>query len=96
MEKIVNGKIYDTSKSEYICKHYEGDNDNETNYTEVLHRSPKGQFFIAAQGGGYSKYSNNSDSEGHIVLLSESEAKEFIEKYGHVEYYLRYFEAEEG
>lgn len=101
MEKIINGKKYDTETATLVTGWNYGNWSDFKYVRENLYLTKKGQWFVAGEGGSFSKYGeqvgNGAFSCGEqINLISEDEAKEFIEKYGDSEIYEQYFEVEEG
>ena len=101
IRKVIDGKVFDTATAEHICPitmvggslHH----DHECERTD-LYRSPKGQFFIAGEGGAASRWRRKTHDgcvagEG-IQLLTDDEARSLMESVdGPVE---DYFEVEEG
>ena len=102
MKKIINGKTYNTKTAKRLC-------DGAANLafidprdlSEYLYRSPKGQFFIAGCGGPMTKYSQLSGKnpsgwgEG-LKLVTESEAKSYVENFGTAEEFEAIFTTTEG
>lgn len=82
MQKIIEGKKYDTETATLIAT-YEYSNQRDFNYCfEELFQTKKGVFFMYGEGGPLSKYAeeigNNSVSGScEMYLVSEEEAKEF-------------------
>lgn len=102
MKKIVDGKMYNTETARCVAQWDNGIYGNDFNACEeALYQTNKGQYFIAGEGGVNSKYSqscgNNSTCGGSgIELLSESEAKDWLENHGTAEEYEKEFTVEEG
>jgi len=102
MKKIINGKTYNTETAKQLC---DGGNNLPCNdfreLSEYLYRSPKGQYFLAGSGGPMTKYSracgNNSWGWGEgLELVSESEAKKYLEEFGTAEEFEAAFATTEG
>lgn len=80
MRRIINGKVYDTATADLVCDvtppgaaqsrtdfHYENTS---------LYRSPRGQFFLAGEGGARSRWATKVDggsSDGAGIELVEPE-----------------------
>ena len=101
MIQIIKGKKYDTELAETLGHEWNGLPINDFRYQEeVLYRTKKGQFFIAGEGGAMSQYSrpvgNMTGGGNEIRLLTENEAREWLEKYGSIEEYEKVFTPEEG
>jgi hypothetical protein len=84
MKKIINGKRYDTETAEYIAdysNHY-GRNDFRS-LEETLYRTPKGNFFLAGEGGPMTKYARPcggmTGGGEDIIPLTKEEAFEWAE-----------------
>lgn len=100
MIKIIDGKSYNTETSEKLAEYWNGCSRLDFRFmSEDLYKTKKGQFFIAGEGGAMTKYSktcgNMRCSGEHIDLLSEAEAREWIEQYAN-DKYLEIFDVEEG
>lgn len=99
MEKIINGKRYNTETAELIAERK--DNMGSFDYVhEELYRKRTGEFFISGEGGARSKYARrieqNTWSDGWaIVPITDEEAKEWLEKYASVETYEQCFAVDE-
>lgn len=101
MRKIIDGKLYNTETSEYLGSNQEYFRSDFRYYSEELYRTKKGKYFLAGEGNGLSKYSKKYDDgwgPGEaIILLTEEEAKEWVENHLSVNDYLEIFdEIEEG
>ncbi|AQT68241.1 hypothetical protein STSP2_01397 [Anaerohalosphaera lusitana] len=102
MKKVVEGKLYDTEVAEEICYYSYGYSGDFRYCSEVLYKSPNGQFFIEYDGGPYSKYSEAGGPQkvygsSGIKLVSEDEAQSFVEENGSAEDYIKAFgEPEKG
>ena len=87
MKKIINGKKYDTETAAYICGYVFGTYNDLFYNEENLYRKKNGEFFFYGYGGPGTSYK----CEEIIEPFTESEAKNFIEKYGDVETYEELF-----
>ena len=101
MQKIINGRMYNTNTATEI-----GWRENTANrgdysyYREYLYRKKTGEFFLYGYGNAASKYCQ-SDAVGmrepgkKIVPMSEDEAKTWVERYCDVDTYIELFGAVE-
>ena len=86
MKKVINGKMYDTTKAKLIGQ-WNYSNSSDLQYIkEQLYKKRTGEFFLYGQGGPASKYaeaiSYNSWSGGSkIIPLTYESAKEWAEEY---------------
>ena len=80
MRQIVDGLLYDSENAEVIgeCGAFESDRSNFRWWDGTLHRTEKGRFFLAGQGGPMSRF---ADIEGRtrrsgsgIQPLTDAEA----------------------
>ncbi len=90
MKRIINGKRYDTESAEIIASWSNGYNPGDFNYCdEDLHKTKKGAYFIAGDGGALSKYAesceNGSCSGEGIRVLDEDQAFAWLEQTGNTE-----------
>jgi hypothetical protein len=69
MKKIVNKKVYDTTKDEHLGFKYVGVFGHLNGYEEQLFLAKNGQFYLYGSGGPESPY-----AEPAIVLLTKEEA----------------------
>lgn len=87
MNKIINGKRYDTETAQYI--HRVENMPDMSNFhwcAETLYRKKTGEFFIYGEGNAASKYArsigtNSWGSGERIMPMSYSEAKEWAEEH---------------
>lgn len=86
MKKIINGKKYDTETATEIAS---GGTDGLSMsdfryYEETLYRKKTGEFFLAGEGHGMTKYgSSNGNTRGWgeaILPLTDDEAKAWVEQ----------------
>jgi len=86
MKQIINGKIYNTDTADYIGN-YEtncGSRDFGYEFTE-LYRTKKGAFFVAGNGGPYSRWSmpigtNGMGGGSGIQTMTTEEALAWCEQ----------------
>ena len=86
MKQIINGKIYNTETADYIGN-YEtncGSRDFGYEFTE-LYRTKKGAFFVAGNGGPYSRWSmpigtNGMGGGSGIQTMTTEEALAWCEQ----------------
>mgnify|MGYP006875674781 CR=1 FL=1 len=89
MRKIIKGKIYDTEKARLIAEYSNGLSFADFNHVyEDLYLTDAGQFFIHAQGGPMTKYSESSGNSTWgvetIILLNNDQAYTWLEKYNKI------------
>ena len=101
MRRIVNGKVYDTETADWIANYEYRHRGDFHWYAEDLYRTKKGTFFLAGEGGGLSKYQVEVGCRSwcggsKIIVLTEEEAREWVEKYGSTRLYEKLFDVEEG
>lgn len=86
MKKIVNGKRYDTDTAAEIASYHNGLGRSDFRHvSESLYRTPRGNWFLAGEGGAMTKYSRpcgdmTSGGEGIIPLDSDS-ARAWLERH---------------
>lgn len=86
MNKIINGKRYDTERAKQIAEHSEGYPRDFHHFTETLYRKKTGEYFIFGEGGPASRYAerieqNTWSGGARIIPLSVESAKAWAEKY---------------
>lgn len=96
MKKIINGKKYDTETARVI-----GFYDNNMNYSdfrwyeETLYRKKNGEFFMYGEGGGLSpyrkRYADGWGEGSQLILVTEDDAKAWVEKHLSYEDYVDLF-----
>ena len=102
MKKVVNGKIYDTENATLIAEYAYGLNSNPGWETTALYYDPKGDFFIAGEGGPITRWGvsigKNQWSEGSgIQVITNDEALRFAEQWeASPETIAQYFEVGEA
>ena len=85
MNKIINGKRYNTESAAKLGEISEGQGYRDFSFwRETLYRTRSGNYFIHGEGGGYSKYAEvNGDNREYgekIIPLSYEEAQKWVEK----------------
>ena len=107
MKIIIEGKTYNTATADHICTL---DNKNDVSYDDFkleyadLYKTPNGRFFFSGCGGALTRWAIRQPGGGlcgsilhSILAISEQEAREFCEKHGNHEDYVRAFgECEEA
>ena len=96
MQRVINGKLYDTSKAELI---HEWDNEiygNDPRHCEAaLYRTKKGAYFLVGSGGPMSRYAqshgNKTRGGSGTQVISEQEAIAWLEENDGTEALLKYF-----
>lgn len=103
MKKIIDGKTYNTETAIRLSGNgTSGLSMSDFRYfKEGLYRTNKGTYFIAGEGHALTKYaksSGNCSGWGEkLYLITESDARRFIEDHGtHEEYIKAFGEPEEG
>ncbi|UDM84092.1 hypothetical protein [Vagococcus fluvialis] len=96
MKKVINGRTYNTKTSLEIASYYNQKIGHDV-LEETLYLTKKGDYFLYYYGGGLTKYAisvaNNQISESKgIKVLTEKQAKNFIEKYRDNDYFVIYKE----
>jgi hypothetical protein len=87
MRQIIDGLIFDTEAAEEIAEHANGRGRSDFRYcVESLHRTERGRWFFAGEGGPLSKYREQvgdgwSDGCG-IIPISDAEALTWMEEHG--------------
>lgn len=85
MKKIINGKKYDTATAKAVGEWDNGYCGSHQYCNETLYLKRTGEYFLYGEGGPASKYctyygSMRSAGED-IIPLTESEAREWVEKH---------------
>jgi len=96
MQKIRNGKLYDTKTAKLVSEYEWGIPGNIDHVYEALYVKTTGEFFLFARGGANteyrSSYSAHSWGEGKTIIpLSEDEAKAWAEEHCDGETYITTF-----
>lgn len=103
MQKIINGKKYNTETAEQVGFYSNRYGRNDFNWLEeTLYKKRTGEFFLFGEGGPASHYctwidNNNRTSGERIVPMTFEEARQWAEKHLEVEEYEEIFgEVEES
>ena len=85
MEKIIDGRLYDTNTATEIGSWDNGEQRWSFRYIlKTLYKTDNGQYFLYVWGGAATEYAERCDGgygEGSVIkLISEDEAREFAEK----------------
>jgi len=97
MQKIINGKKYNTETAEQVGFYRNRYGRNDFNWLEeTLYKKRTGEFFLFGEGGPASHYctwidNNNRTSGEKIVPLTFEEARKWAEKHLEVEEYEEIF-----
>ena len=92
MRRVIDGKVYDTETAQKLAEASSGLSTSDFHHwAETLYRTPKGAYFLSGGGGPMSRWSRscgqNSWSGGTgIRVLSEPEAREWVERYDNTQY----------
>ena len=94
MEKVINGKLYDSDTAEHIAENDNKLYDNDFSYCkESLYITKNGDFFVAGQGGQLSRWPGC----GGIEVLTKAQALDWCEKHDVDAYTItHHFEIVEG
>ena len=96
MKKIIDGKLYNTATAEAVDSYDNGLYGTFRYWEEALYRKKTGEYFLYGYGGPATEYSeqvgpNEYGSGERIIPLTAAEAKTWMEKYGDVDTYIKYF-----
>lgn len=101
MNKVINGRRYDTETAELVGEWTNGHRYGEFQYEcEELYRKKTGEFFLYGSGGPMSSYAvpsgnNNWTGSSKITPISIDEAKKWVERNLDADDYEKLFELEE-
>jgi len=105
MRQVIDGKIYDTEKSTFLCEYSYCRGRDFRNEETSLYKTKKGNFFFAGHGGPMSSWATG-DGQGEIsgsegIRLPDpfdgpDEVLRFAEKHMTTDEYLEFFKAEEA
>lgn len=93
MQKIINGKLYDTEKAELIQTYYESVKYRTVFGTPTTHKD-KRELYVTKNGNWFVKNTNIHGGEG-LVEETKFSAKNTLAGLGNVEAYARFFEEPE-
>ena len=100
-KKVIKGKIYNTTTAELVDEFFNGrDCTDFRKEREQLYRTKKGSWFLCGEGGCLSKwgenYGNTKAPGADIKVLSEPEAKEWLEQFSDADTFEKYFDVTEA
>jgi hypothetical protein len=82
MKRVINGKTYNTYTATRIASWSNGLCVSDfSNSVERLYKTNKGAFFLAGQGGAFSRWGDNSNAGEGIDAMSEAEALNWCEEH---------------
>lgn len=101
MKKVIEGKTYNTATATELATWSNGLFPRDFGYDDqTLYKSSKGQFFLYGEGGPMSQWSesNGNETSGScdIRLLSEDDAREWMETHANADEYSEVFGEIEG
>jgi hypothetical protein len=102
MQKVINGKRYNTETAEEVCSWSDGQGKGDFNWHETsLYRTAKGAWFVAGEGGPMSQWrrSTGQNSWGGgdgLNPIDHDEARMLLEEHGTAEQCAEYFAVEEA
>jgi len=92
MKQVIDGKSYNTETAKELAHASWGSPSDFHHWDETLYRTRKGAFFIAGGGGPMTRWArstgNGNERSGStgIRVLSEDEAREWIERHANDQY----------
>jgi hypothetical protein len=83
---IINGKRYNTETATKIASYWNRLSDQDFRHvSELLYKTPKGEFFLSGEGGPLTEYAvkegSTSYGSSRITVLTPDEAKAWLEKH---------------
>jgi hypothetical protein len=100
MQKVVNGKRYDTEKAEQVCTWGSEGRSDFSWHTTSLYRTPKGNWFTAGEGGPMSEWRRRAGDSwtggSGLDPIDSNEARELLEKHGTPEQNAQHFAVEDA
>lgn len=90
MRKVINKKVYDTNAARLVAQYHNGLSSSDFRYIyERLYVTRKGQYFLHAEGGALTIYSESSGNSTWgietIILFTKEEVYEWLEERGYTE-----------
>jgi hypothetical protein len=87
---IINGKRYNTETATKIASHWNRLDDRDFRHiTEVLYKTPKGEYFLNGEGGPLTEYGvkegNTTYGSSRITVITGDEARAWLEKHQKVD-----------
>ena len=101
MKQIIEGRLYDTETADELGDYAYSHRSDFYSWSETLYRTKAARYFIAGEGGPLSKYARScgqgetAGGEG-IRIVTEAEAREWMEEYADADAYIAAFGEPEG
>jgi hypothetical protein len=102
MKQVIEGKTYNTETATCLAEASSNCSTRDYNFwKETLYRTKNGAYFIAGEGGPMSSWSRSTGQNewsggSGIRVLTEAEAREWVERYANDEYEEIFGAAEEA
>jgi len=83
---IISGKRYDTQTATKLASFWNNLGDDDFRYlSEILYKTPKGEYFLSGAGGAQTKYSiqqgNTHWGGSRIIVITAEEAQAWLEEH---------------
>lgn len=96
MQKIINGKLYNTDTATYIGSYEYGEGGDFSHVHETLYQKKTGELFLYGEGGPMTRYAkacgDNSWGFGETIIPQcEFDAKEWVAEHCDAEVYIKLF-----
>lgn len=106
MQKLINGKLYDTDKAQCIAVKKQNESDPDKWLESCIYQTSKGNLFLYAKGGpcssekklvdaGEGKYLY-SEGEGIYPIKDPLKAAEILIEWGYTDVAMQHFKIEEA
>lgn len=84
MKKIINRKLYDTSKATKLCEYSYSNRSDYRHYSEALYKTKSGTIFLYGIGGPASRYAiqvgnNEYSGSSDIQVMEINEILQWLE-----------------
>jgi hypothetical protein len=91
MKQVIDGKTYNTETATELANSRWGNCSDLRHWSETLYRTKNGAYFLAGGGGPMTRWSRPCEGGGRsgstgIQVLSEQEAREWVEKHANDQY----------
>ena len=103
MQKLIDGKLYDTDDAEKVASYSTGGSMSDFGYyREALYRTPNGNWFLHGEGHARTKYGSTTPDGmrgwgSDIIALTDEEAFRWCERTDRIdaaqEHFSEFFEA---